>query len=255
MRLLLIIFCMFVVGSCYFLQIKQKDLTMLYPDKETPIKYQQDWQHDFYFKRIEEFKKGPIGFDKIVFLGNSITEAGGDWNEKFDVINIANRGISGDITEGILNRIDEIIYYKPIAVFLLIGINDIFNSDLPDREKITADYVSNNILKISNNIIKGSPSTKIFIQTILPINDEIYTKIKGWFPEHTEPLPIQINNINYMLKEKCKKTSFTVIDLHSVFKNKKGLLFESYTTDGVHLNETGYKTWVDFIQDTVQSLN
>ena len=58
MRLLLIIFCMFVVGSCYFLQIKQKDLTMLYPDKETPIKYQQDWQHDFYFKRMEKFKKG-----------------------------------------------------------------------------------------------------------------------------------------------------------------------------------------------------
>ena len=112
-----------------------KTLDSLYPEKNTNIKYQQEWQMNFYNERIEEFKKDPIGQNKIVFLGNSITEGGGNWNTRFDVNNIVNRGISGDITEGILDRLEEIIYYKPIAVFLLIGINDIFNADIPDREK------------------------------------------------------------------------------------------------------------------------
>ena len=254
MRLLLTAVCMFFINSCGE-SLKKTDLTMLYPKKGIPIKHQQDWQFDFYYNRIEEFKKHPIGFDKIVFLGNSITEAGGDWGEKFGIQNIVNRGISGDMTEGVLKRIDEIIHYKPIAVFLLIGINDIFNADLPERENITPEYVSNNILKISNNIVEGSPSTKVFIQTTLPINDEIYTKEKGWFPKHSVPLINQINDINGLLKKKCKNTSFRVLDLHSIFINENGLLNESYTTDGVHLNQNGYTTWVNFIKDIVLSLN
>jgi len=229
----------------------QNHFQMLYTKKGTPIKYQQDWQIDFYYKRMEEFIKNPIGSNKIVFLGNSITEAGGDWNKKFGVKNIVNRGISGDITEGVLKRLDEIIYYKPIAVFLLIGINDIFNADLPDRDKITPSYVSENILKILNRISDQTPNTKIYVQTILPINDDIYTKEKGWFPQHSEPLPIQINKINMLLKKKCKKEPFNFIDLHSAFINKNGLLNESFTTDGVHLNENGYQVWVNFIKNEI----
>ena len=45
--------------------IKKEDFKMLYPDKEKPIKFQQDWQFEFYYNRIEEFKVNPIGFNKI----------------------------------------------------------------------------------------------------------------------------------------------------------------------------------------------
>ena len=100
----------------------------LHPDSMIAIKYQEDWQKDLYLKRIAQFKNKPIGFNKIVFLGNSITEKGGNWNKRFGVNNIVNRGVSGDITEGILSRLDEIIYYKPTTIFLLIGINDIFDN-------------------------------------------------------------------------------------------------------------------------------
>ena len=46
----------------------------MYPPKNIKIKFQQDWQYNLYHKRIIDFKKFPIGFKKIVFLGNSITE-------------------------------------------------------------------------------------------------------------------------------------------------------------------------------------
>ena len=235
-------------------QEKIKTLDSFYPEKNTSIQYQQEWQMNFYNERIKEFKNDPVGQNKIVFLGNSITEGGGDWNAKFGVKNIVNRGISGDITEGVLDRLDEIIYYKPIAVFLLIGINDIFNADIPDREKITPLYVSKNILMIADQITDQSPSTKIFIQTILPINHEIYTEINDGFPNHSVPLPDQINEINSLIKNNDLGNKYTIIDLHSAFVNKHGLMDRAYSTDGVHLNDSGYQVWVEYVGKYIQSL-
>ena len=107
----------------------------IYPKPNSDIKYQKDWQKDFYVKRIKIFKENPIGSDQIILLGNSITEDANDWNDRFHSTNITNRGISGDITDGILERLDEIIYFKPLAIFLLIGINDIYAMNLPEGEE------------------------------------------------------------------------------------------------------------------------
>ena len=228
------------------------DLNRLYPNPIIDIQHQQEWQMNLYEERIEHFKKHPIGNNKIVFLGNSITEGGGDWNKKFNVHNIVNRGISGDITEGILVRLDEIIFYKPIAVFLLIGINDIFDTDILNREKITPLYVANNIIKIANQIIDQSPSTEIFIQTILPVNHEIYIEENGFFPEHNVPLSEQIIQINSMIIHQADVQQYKVIDLHSLFINQDGLMNREYTTDGVHLNHNGYGVWVKCIHSYIQ---
>ena len=228
------------------------DLNRLYPNPIIDIKHQQEWQMNLYEERIEHFKKHPIGNNKIVFLGNSITEGGGNWNNKFNVHNIVNRGISGDITEGILVRLDEIIFYKPIAVFLLIGINDIFDTDILNREKITPLYVANNIIKIANQIIDQSPSTEIFIQTILPVNHEIYIEENGFFPEHNVPLSEQIIQINSMIIHQADVQQYKVIDLHSLFINQDGLMNREYTTDGVHLNHNGYGVWVKCIHSYIQ---
>ena len=86
--------------------------TNLYPDPNTIIKGQQEWQRKFYFERISEFKNEPIGKNKIVFLGNSIMQGGGNWNNRYKSNNIVNRGISGDYTEGILKRLDEITFLQ-----------------------------------------------------------------------------------------------------------------------------------------------
>ncbi|SVD44725.1 uncharacterized protein METZ01_LOCUS397579, partial [marine metagenome] len=149
----------------------------LYPKSSINIKYQLPWQREFYFNRIKEFEENPIGNNKIVFLGNSITAGGGNWNQRFNTNNIVNRGISGDYTEGILNRLNEIIYYKPIAVFLLTGVNEFFK-DNSNNTEITPDYVADNILKIAEKIKNGSPSTRIYIQTIFPINNQYYMNVK-----------------------------------------------------------------------------
>ena len=221
----------------------------LYPDPMIAIKYQEDWQRDFYLKRIAQFKKKPIGFNKIVFLGNSITEGGNDWNKRFGVNNIVNRGISGDITEGILSRLDEIIYYKPTAIFLLIGINDIFDNQ-PDKKNINSSQVAKNIIQIAENIQKDSRNTKIFIQTILPVDIQKHMNYNDRsLSSYNSEMVNQIIAINRLI---IGQNNFPVIDLHSAFVDERGLMNKAYTTDGVHLNDIGYKAWVKYVNNYVQ---
>jgi len=77
---------------------------------------------------------------------------------------------------GVLKRLNEITYFKPKAVFILIGINDLFSrhheEDNPalkyDKVVPSSRYIGKNILKIAKIIHRGSPDTKIYVRTLLP---------------------------------------------------------------------------------------
>lgn len=226
----------------------------LYPNINTKIKYQQDWQKDFYYKKLSEFEVSPIGFNKIVFLGNSITQGLLRHTDKLSGNNIVNRGISGDHTDGVLARLEEIIHYKPQAVFLLIGVNDLFE-DNRSRPERTPEYVANNIFLISDIINKKSPNTKIFTQTIIPINNNQYLtekpNIEFLHADYSPSINEQINEVNKILKSNL---SLNIIDLHSTFLNEDLQLNPKFSTDGVHLNDLGYQNWIDIINQILKDI-
>lgn len=218
-------------------QILTNDYSFLFPESNLEIKYHDEWGAKNYKHVINNFKKNPLKFNQIVFLGNSITAEGGNWGEKLNYTNIRNRGIAGDVTDGVLARIDEIIYFKSKAVFLLIGINDLWNFS-PGIPSIK--YISNNILKIAKEIKKGSPETQVYVQTILPTAKSIFVE--------------SINKINNTIKSKSSKFNFTVIDLHSHFENNDGLIKKELTTDGIHLNSKGYQVWIEIVRPLISNL-
>ena len=78
-------------------------------------------------------------------------------------------------------------------------------------------------------------------------------KLTGTFPFHEMPLPDQINQINTRLKKNESQNHYTVIDLHDIFLDSRGLLSKKYTSDGVHLNEEGYHKWSNFIENYISS--
>ena len=226
----------------------------MYPNINLKIKYQQDWQRDFYHKKISEFKESHIGFDKIVFLGNSITQGLLRHTDKLLGNNIVNRGISGDHTDGVLARLKEITHYKPKAVFLLIGVNDLFE-DNRSRPERTPEYVANNIFLISDIINKKSPNTKIFTQTIIPINNNQYLSdkpnIEFLHVDYSPSINEQIDEVNKILKSNL---SLNIVDLHSTFLDKDLQLNSKFSTDGVHLNELGYQNWVNIINPILKEI-
>ena len=79
---------------------------------------------EYYYHKKAHFENLPNTQDEIIFLGNSITD-GCEWSELFQDLRIKNRGISGDITEGVLQRLKEVTESKPSKVFIMIGVNDI----------------------------------------------------------------------------------------------------------------------------------
>tara|TARA_B100000900_G_C20437429_1_gene657566 strand:+ start:28 stop:795 length:768 start_codon:yes stop_codon:yes gene_type:complete len=211
----------------------------LYPSKDIIIKYHNSWTKQHYIERIEEFKRNPLSTGSIVFLGNSITEQGNDWGQKFGYSNLINRGISGDVTDGLLMRLDELYFFKPKAIFVLIGLNDLWNLRRGKGIPSTT-YISNNILKIVKNINIGSPETSVFIQTILPTRNNFFVD--------------DINEINNFLKRNNDELDFELIDLHSSFVNSEGLLKIDLTYDDAHLNKKGYDLWVECIKDIINSV-
>lgn len=188
----------------------------------------------YYEQRKSLFEALPDTEGEIIFLGNSITD-GGEWAELFNNKHVKNRGISGDISAGVLNRLPEITSSKPAAVFLMIGTNDL-------ARNISADSLFSNICLIASTIRTQSPGTKVFIQSILPVNDSF-----GFFKEHTTKAD-RIVEVNALIRNWCPKNGFEFIDLYSKFKNPDNdKLNPAYTNDGLHLLGAGYQLWAEII--------
>jgi lysophospholipase L1-like esterase len=187
-------------------------------------------------KRMEIFRSEPIVFGRIVFLGNSITEMG-DWKKLTGDTSVINRGISGDITFGILKRLDEVLNRKPSKIFLLIGINDI-GKDIPPT------VIADNIKKIIRRIQTESPATKIILQNLIPVNPTI-----NHFPQHYDKQS-KIVETNKLFIGVAKETNIPLVDLNKLFRDNKGNLHEKYTNDGLHLNPggEGYTIWVNHLK-------
>ncbi|WP_200975636.1 GDSL-type esterase/lipase family protein [Echinicola sp. 20G] len=245
---LLIICLLFLIIGCGSFKKQTGDL-VLYPTEKVVTKYHNEWTVGHYQKRIKAFQENPLNFGDIVFVGNSITEQGKDWSEKFNLLNIRNRGISGDVTDGVLARLEEIVHYTPKAVFLLIGINDLSNyhqeneprPNVVYHSKIPSpEYIAKNIIKIAITIQKRTPKTQVFVQTILP----------NAKPEMKESIDL----INQIVKENESKYEYRIIDLNRYFIDQEGLMKKNLTNDGTHLNEQGYAVWVEAEKSIVNGL-
>jgi lysophospholipase L1-like esterase len=94
------------------------------------------YNSSYYQDKKTHFDTLPKSESEIIFLGDSLSDYC-EWSELFPNQRIKNRGIAGDTTNGILNRIDEVIASKPQKLFLLIGINDL------ERGRRIADIVKN----------------------------------------------------------------------------------------------------------------
>lgn len=189
----------------------------------------------YYNQRLSLFEILPDTKGEIIFLGNSITD-GAEWSELLGSSKVKNRGISGDVTEGVLFRLNEVTRSRPRMVFLLIGINDLSRG-------IVKDSVFTNICTISKKIRTDSPKTQVFVQSILPVNDSY-----GLFKTHTNKTA-EVMWINDQLKNYCKREKFQYVDLFNLLKSQdSNLLNPKFTNDGLHLTGDGYLRWVQIIK-------
>jgi lysophospholipase L1-like esterase len=182
---------------------------------------------------IHSLVNGNTGFE-IVMVGDSITE-GGDWNALLNRADVANFGIGGDRASFLLYRLYDVYLAKPQKCFLMIGINDFFGND-------TVENVFNNYISIIEDI-KGH-NIDIIIQSTLYLSET--ASEFSFIGNNWKNINVQVNSLNELLIKYCHVNDLTYLDLNEILSKNKVLEKEN-TTDGVHLNEIGYKKWRDII--------
>ncbi len=196
-------------------------------------KYSAYWWHS-----KDMYDHLPDTRNEIIFLGNSITD-GAEWSELLNNKKVHNRGISADVTEGILLRLDAVTRVKPAKIFIMIGVNDL-------SRNMTIDQVIANYRTILERIRTETPKTRVYVESILPVNPAT-----GMALSHTNKTEV-IMELNGRLRELATEFGHTYIDLFSIMADADNHLPKSFSIDGLHLSYEGYRVWVDAIKQYVR---
>lgn len=199
----------------------------------------QQWTNTdpYYARRTTLFELLPIGPEDIVFMGNSLTD-GCEFNELLGNPNIKNRGIVGDIVQGLIERADPVIKGQPKKIFIMSGVNDISHG-------VSGDSIARAMERLVVMIKEGSPRTQIYIQSLLPFNN----KVREWkLLKDREHVVIEGN---VCLEQMAHRHGVTFINLYPLFVDDEGLLKQEFTNDGLHLMGAAYAVWRDAVQPYV----
>ena len=150
-----------------------------------------------------------------------------------------NQGISGEVSNGLLQRLDFFDRTKPEKIFIMVGINDLIRG-LDDQE-ILANYQ-----QIISYLRRKHPQTEIVVQSILPHGEEGITW-EGKEKLLAIPNP-RIRNLNQELNNLATEKGAKYLNLHPLFTDKQGNLRSDFTTDGLHLSPPGYLVWRTALQ-------
>ena len=179
--------------------------------------------------RLERLERYTYNKESIVFLGDSITSRC-DLNKYFSNYNVYNSGIAGNMTKDILDNMENRVFvYNPTKVFILIGTNDLVYSGLDN------DGIKNNIEEIINKIYEKNSNTKIYLESIYPVNNSLNKEIVETRTNDN------IKDLNNKIEKICNNNKCTYINMYDNLTDKNGNMKRIYTVDGLHLNKIGYK--------------
>lgn len=203
----------------------------------------QDWANLNRFKsENDSLLSQPIDDNRIVFMGNSITQGWIEQRPQFFANNpFINRGVSGQTTPQMLIRFrQDVVDLKPKVVVILAGTNDIAGNTGPS----TLDMILDN-LKSMSEIAKAN-RIEVILSSVLPAFD--YPWRPGLNPN------IKIPQLNKMIKDYCDKNDVIYLDYFSAMVDERNGLPLKYSSDGVHPNEEGYKVMEPLVEEAIKKV-
>jgi lysophospholipase L1-like esterase len=191
----------------------------------------QDWnQLGRYHAANEELRKQPSDPNRVVFMGDSITDS---WPlaDSFPGKHYVNRGISGQTTAQMLVRMyADVIALQPVAMVLLAGTNDIAGNNGPQ----TLEMIKHNLMAMVE--LAQVHNIRVILCALTPVSD----KVPGRKQSDHRP-PADIVKLNAWLKEYSAKIKVPYVDYYSAVVDAQGELGRGYTDDGLHPNARGYQ--------------
>lgn len=165
----------------------------------------------------------------VVFVGNSLIQLFPNEILTKEFPGSVNRGIGGDMTELLLERLDEdVISLNPKAIVVEIGGNDLIQGKC-------LYLIENNLVRILDKLTKSLPNTKIVILGIPPVRTQSLNSVS----------PV-INLTWISIIQSYKNVTFLDNWQWLREKDRPGLRSEFWLEkDKIHLNENAYKIWVE----------
>ena len=178
-----------------------------------------------YNRRVELFASYDVQPGDVVMLGDSITE-GADWPALLPGVRIHNHGIGGDDTVGVLRRLALVTDRRPGKVFVMIGTNDI------GKGVHSVDEIVVNIATIVDRIRADSPTTEIYLQSVLP---------------RVRRRADHVSGVNRGIAALARERGATWIDLRPIFDQGDGAMNLDLAPDALHPNGEGNRRWAEFL--------
>jgi len=207
-----------------------KTVEQLTKENEQLLRIKNDWPNFLRYREAnEKLRRQSAREDRIVFMGNSITDG---WirisPDFFEGKPYIDRGISGQTTSQMLVRFRaDVINLKPKVVLILGGTNDIAGNNGPS----TLEMIEDNIASMAE--LAKANGIKLILCSVLPVYDY------PWKPG-IEPAE-KIVTLNKWIREYASLHKCYYLDYYSsVVDDRKGMKVE-YSKDGVHPNKEGYK--------------
>lgn len=187
-----------------------------------------DWFRNLWNEKRAAWSKRTEADQKaVVFLGDSITQGWGDnVGDSFPGLKVANRGISGDTTRGMLVRLaDDVLALHPTGVVMLMGTNDL-------EEGADAPTIAHNIKLILDGLAAHNPKLPITVCRVFPAS-----------ASKKRPAD-QIKAINAAIADVTKNyPQVTLVDTWTLFADDKGDAKLAEFPDLLHPNQAGYVKW------------
>jgi lysophospholipase L1-like esterase len=194
----------------------------------TDAQLRTDWANLARYRAENAALPAP-GPERVVFMGNSITEG---WAPLFPRLfagkEYIGRGIGGQTTPQMLVRFrQDVVALKPRVVVILAGTNDIAGNTGPS----TVEMIEDNIAGMAE--IAKANSIRVVLASVLPVDD--YPWRRG-----LDPAP-KIIALNARMQQYAARHGHVYLDFHSAMKNERNGTRAELATDGVHPNEAGYR--------------
>jgi lysophospholipase L1-like esterase len=205
---------------------------------EGPIRRTENFKRLWAQRRGAWAQRGAQDQGAVVFLGDSITQGwADDVGGAFAGMKVANRGISGDTSRGVLIRLkDDVLSLQPAAVVLLIGTNDL-------AENATPDQIAGNVKLILGDIKKHNEKTPVILCQVMPSS-----------ASKQRPAD-KIKQINTLLAAAVKgDPQVTFIETYTLFANAEGDAKLEEFPDLLHPNKDGYAKWASAIKPVLATL-
>ncbi len=177
---------------------------------------------------------------RIVFMGDSITEGWGTTDGRFfSGRPYVNRGISGQTTSQMLVRFrQDVIALKPAAVVILGGTNDIAqNGGLTTVEAIEDNLKSMVELAQVHRI-------RVILASVLPTLD--YPWRRGLEPRD------KISALNRWMAEFCGRNNLGYLDYYSAMADENLAMKSGLSMDGVHPTDAGYRVMEPMAEEAIE---